>query len=46
MYHGSAEFWACPVNDAGEYNIYTQPVKDQNKCVQVSLHTSSQCGAP
>ncbi|KAK4502328.1 hypothetical protein PRZ48_005753 [Zasmidium cellare] len=46
QYNGSPEFWACPVNDNGEWNVYTQPVKDQKKCVQISLHTSSQCGAP
>lgn len=34
-YAGSSAFYACPATDT-EYNIYTQPVKDQAKCTIVS----------
>ncbi|KAF2835267.1 hypothetical protein M501DRAFT_1020042 [Patellaria atrata CBS 101060] len=36
-YHGKDCFWACPVNDFGEWNVYTEPLKGQLKCVEVRL---------
>jgi len=39
--NGSPTFYACPATDT-EYNIYTQPVEGQAKCVKVEL-TASGC---
>ncbi|KAF2634353.1 hypothetical protein P280DRAFT_554630, partial [Massarina eburnea CBS 473.64] len=25
LYHGSPDFWACPVDDHGQWNIYIKP---------------------
>ena len=30
--------WACPINDEGDWNLYTDPLPGQNKCVDVKLH--------
>ncbi|EPE35797.1 hypothetical protein GLAREA_05135 [Glarea lozoyensis ATCC 20868] len=38
---GSTTFYACPATDS-EYNIYTTPVENQPKCVEVGL-TASGC---
>ena len=43
-YNGSAKFYACPATNS-EYNIYTQPVSDQEKCVEITLSSSGSCGA-
>jgi hypothetical protein len=40
-YNGSQTFYACPASDT-EYNIYTQPVTGQTKCVEIEL-TASDC---
>jgi hypothetical protein len=40
-YNGSQTFYACPAED-NEYNIYTSPVSDQDKCVKIQL-TASDC---
>lgn len=37
-YKGNTQFYACPA-DEGEYNIYTEPVDDQDKCVEITLST-------
>ncbi|KAF4539344.1 GPI anchored cell wall protein [Lasiodiplodia theobromae] len=37
-YKGDNQFYACPADD-GEYNIYTEPVDDQDKCVKITLST-------
>lgn len=42
---GSGDFWACPVDDYGNWNIYSQPVAGQPKCVKVYL-TANGCSAP
>lgn len=34
---GDATFYACPVDDNGNYNIYTQPLENMPKCVKVGL---------
>lgn len=36
---GSTQFYACPVNDNGEWNVYSKPVANQKKCVEISLTT-------
>jgi hypothetical protein len=43
--NGSGKFYACPVNDKGEYNVYTQPAPGQAKCVEISLSSAGSCGA-
>ncbi|EMD96518.1 hypothetical protein COCC4DRAFT_205759 [Bipolaris maydis ATCC 48331] len=43
-YSGSATFYACPVNDNGVYNVYSQPVANQAKCVKISLAAAGSCG--
>lgn len=43
--NGSGKFYACPVNDNGEYNVYTQPVAGQTKCVEISLNSAGSCGS-
>ncbi|EPS37560.1 hypothetical protein H072_8741 [Dactylellina haptotyla CBS 200.50] len=42
---GSSDFYACPVDDFGNWNIYSQPVAGQSKCVKVCL-TANGCSAP
>ncbi|KAF1951549.1 hypothetical protein CC80DRAFT_480755 [Byssothecium circinans] len=37
LYHGSPDFWACPVNDHGEWNIYRKPDFGQKKCTPITL---------
>ncbi|KAF2249655.1 hypothetical protein BU26DRAFT_409495, partial [Trematosphaeria pertusa] len=37
LYHGSPEFSACPVNDHGEWNVYTKPAPGQKKCISITL---------
>lgn len=37
---GSSVFYACPASDS-EWNLYTQPVLNQAKCVEVGLMASS-----
>lgn len=44
-YNGSGKFYACPVNDNGEYNVYTTPAPGQAKCVEISLGSAGSCGA-
>ncbi|KAK6497914.1 hypothetical protein TWF481_012310 [Arthrobotrys musiformis] len=44
-YNGNGEFWACPVDDRGNWNIYSKPVSGQTKCVKVWL-TANGCTAP
>jgi hypothetical protein len=44
-YNGSGKFYACPVNENGEWNVYSQPVKDQTKCVEISLSSAGSCGS-
>ncbi|CAN9322460.1 unnamed protein product [Alternaria alternata] len=44
-YNGSGKFYACPVNDSGEYNVYTTPAPGQTKCVEISLGSAGSCGA-
>ncbi|KAF2008121.1 hypothetical protein P154DRAFT_528744 [Amniculicola lignicola CBS 123094] len=36
-YHGGDAFYACPVNDNAEWNVYTQPAPSQLKCVEIKL---------
>ena len=43
-YNGWLTFYACPATD-NEYNIYTQPVAGQAKCVKIEL-TASGCDTP
>lgn len=46
QHSGSGMFYACPASD-GVYNIYTEPVKNQPKCVEIKLSTSQgKCAAP
>ena len=44
-YNGSGKFYACPVNDKGEYNVYTTPAPGQTKCVEISLGSGGACGS-
>ncbi|KAI7140665.1 hypothetical protein KC344_g8559 [Hortaea werneckii] len=44
-HNGDSTFYACPATE-NEYNIYTQKVKGQSKCVQVTLNTGGKCAAP
>lgn len=44
-YNGSGKFYACPVNDSGEYNVYTTPAPGQTKCVEITLGSAGSCGA-
>jgi hypothetical protein len=44
-YNGNGKFYACPVNDHGEYNVYTQPAPGQDKCVEISLGSAGSCGS-
>ncbi|KAF9736162.1 hypothetical protein PMIN02_003431 [Paraphaeosphaeria minitans] len=44
-YNGNSKFYACPVNDGGEYNVYTHPAPGQEKCVEITLGASQSCGA-
>ncbi|KAJ4296191.1 hypothetical protein N0V90_006235 [Kalmusia sp. IMI 367209] len=44
-YNGNSKFYACPVNDNGEYNVYTQPAPGQDKCVEITLGSGQSCGA-
>ncbi|EMC94729.1 hypothetical protein BAUCODRAFT_124327 [Baudoinia panamericana UAMH 10762] len=49
QYKNSSTFWSCPTGDNGGWNIYTVPVKDQLKCLPVTLQASgcnSACPAP
>lgn len=43
-YNGSGTFYACPYNDQGGYNIYSQPAPNQSKCVQITLSSAGSCG--
>lgn len=43
QYNHVAQFYACPVNDNGEYNLYTTPVSGQTKCVGITLNTGGRC---
>ncbi|KAJ4345371.1 uncharacterized protein N0V89_011501 [Didymosphaeria variabile] len=43
-YNGSSKFYACPVNDNNEYNVYTQPAPGQDKCVEITLSAGQSCG--
>lgn len=44
-YNGSGKFYACPVNDNGEYNVYTVPAPGQTKCVEIMLSSGGSCGS-
>ncbi|KAK6529942.1 hypothetical protein TWF281_009092 [Arthrobotrys megalospora] len=44
-YNGNGEFWACPVDDHGNWNVYSKPVAGQTKCRAVWL-TAKGCSAP
>ncbi|KAK1908663.1 hypothetical protein P3342_009514 [Pyrenophora teres f. teres] len=44
-YNGDDTFYACPVNDQGEYNVYTKPAPGQEKCVEISLGSAGSCGS-
>lgn len=44
-YGGSGKFYACPVNDNGEYNVYTTAAPNQDKCVEISLESAGSCGS-
>ncbi|KAL1797123.1 hypothetical protein ACET3X_003729 [Alternaria dauci] len=44
-YNGSGKFYACPVNENGEYNVYTTPAPGQTKCVEITLGSAGSCGA-
>ncbi|KAL1610061.1 hypothetical protein SLS60_001726 [Paraconiothyrium brasiliense] len=37
MFNGSRDFWACPVDDYGVRNIYTEPVPNQLKCIYITV---------
>lgn len=44
--HDSDKFWACPTGDHGGWNIYSDWLKYQTKCVQVTLSADiSNCNA-
>jgi hypothetical protein len=45
LHNGSPVFHACPVNDHGEWNVYTTPVTGQKKCVTIKL-TANGCEVP
>ncbi|KAG9534398.1 hypothetical protein KCU77_g23936, partial [Aureobasidium melanogenum] len=46
-HNGDATFYACPVDDNGNYNIYTQPLDNMPKCVKVGLSSAEgTCAAP
>ncbi|KAH7130338.1 putative GPI anchored cell wall protein [Dendryphion nanum] len=40
-YHGKDRFFACPVNDRGEWNIYLKPLPGQLKCVPITLSSEN-----
>lgn len=42
QHNDDTTFYACPA-DQGEYNIYTEKVDDQPKCVEVMLSTGGKC---
>ncbi|KAF2846287.1 hypothetical protein T440DRAFT_482649 [Plenodomus tracheiphilus IPT5] len=44
-YNGSGKFYACPVNDNGEWNVYTVPAPGQKKCVEITLDSAGACGS-
>ncbi|KAI1531153.1 hypothetical protein PtrSN002B_010812, partial [Pyrenophora tritici-repentis] len=44
-YNGDGTFYACPVNDEGEYNVYTKPAPGQEKCVEISFGSAGSCGS-
>ncbi|KAI7204993.1 hypothetical protein D0869_00276 [Hortaea werneckii] len=44
QHNGDSTFYACPA-DTGEYNIYTQKVDGQSKCVKVTLNAGGKCAA-
>lgn len=45
-YNNNATFYACPVDDYKNYNIYTAPIANQPGCVEVELTSSgNQCAA-
>ncbi|KAG2169294.1 hypothetical protein VTO58DRAFT_109131 [Aureobasidium pullulans] len=46
-FNGDDQFYACPSDDNGNYNIYTKPVENMPKCVKVSLSSADgTCAAP
>ncbi|KAL1301990.1 hypothetical protein AAFC00_002444 [Neodothiora populina] len=44
-YNGNSKFYACPTGDNGGYNIYTQPVENQQACVSITLSTGGKCSS-
>ncbi|KAI5251796.1 hypothetical protein E4T42_03925 [Aureobasidium subglaciale] len=47
VFNGDATFYACPVDDNGNYNIYTKPLDNMPKCVKVGLSSvDGKCAAP
>ncbi|THY81570.1 hypothetical protein D6C91_04641 [Aureobasidium pullulans] len=46
-FNGDDQFYACPSDDNGNYNVYTKPVENMPKCVKVSLSSADgTCAAP
>ena len=43
LLNGSPTFYACPLDDKGNYNIYSQALGDMPKCVEITL-TSDNTG--
>lgn len=37
QYQGKPDFWACPTNDNGGYNVYSEKLPDQPSCVAITL---------
>ncbi|CAD0090906.1 unnamed protein product [Aureobasidium vineae] len=47
QHDGDSTFYACPVDDNGNYNIYTEPLDNMPKCVKVGLSSADgTCAAP
>jgi hypothetical protein len=44
FYNGKKEFWACPINDKGEWNIYASQLPQPSNCISIQLNFISDCG--
>ncbi|KAF2260113.1 hypothetical protein CC78DRAFT_473734 [Lojkania enalia] len=44
-YNGNPVFYACPVNEKGVYNIYSQPIEGEPGCVKITLSSAGSCGS-
>src|ERR1700742_2227019 len=42
-FNGCEDFWVCPLNDFEIYNVYTEPIPNQLKCVPVKIKVHSDC---